>query len=192
LLGLRWADLDWDRAEITISQQVQGISEVEQTPDGPVTHYKNVISPSPKTKAGRRTIPVPPGLIERLRAHWRQQQEERRYLGVKWHEHGLIFASEVGTPVMPRNFESTWYRLRERAGIGADRNFHIFRHTCATLMGAAGVLEEVRAAILGHSKRTMTQYYTHAVDDAKRGAVEVVERRLIEAVEEKRRKEKAG
>lgn len=186
LLGLRWVDLSWERAEIKITQQVQNIDIVEQTPDGPKNRSKVVIE-TPKTKAGRRTIPVPPLLLAHYRAHWDRQQGERTYLDVRWKEHGLIFPSEVGTPMSPRNFERLYHLVRQSAGIRNERNFHLLRHTCASLMGEAGVIEEVRAAILGHSRHGMTQHYTHATPQAKRRAVEAVERMLLIDTQEQQR-----
>ena len=38
--------------------------------------------------------------------------------GALWRDHGLIFASEVGTPMDPDNFSHSFPRLCERAGLG--------------------------------------------------------------------------
>ena len=39
--------------------------------------------------------------------------------GSLWQDHGLIFASEVGTPMDPDNFSHSFARLCERAGPGS-------------------------------------------------------------------------
>ena len=65
LLGLDWRYLDWERAELEIVQQVQ------------MSEGKTNIVRWTKTAAGRRTLPIPPGLLERLRDHWQRQQQER-------------------------------------------------------------------------------------------------------------------
>jgi integrase len=179
LLGVRWCDLNWEKAELTIAQQVQLLNHRDA--DG-VMRYVVTIMDSPKTKAGQRTIPIPPALLERLRAHRKRQIEERLFVGPAWKDHDLLFPSQVGTPVSPRNFEQVWYRLRTKATINTDRNFHLFRHTVSTLMGVAGVIEEVRAAILGHSKKGITQYYTHSTAPAMRRATEAVEQMLLDAL----------
>ncbi len=191
-LGVRWQDVDWHKSELKIAQQVQGLSEEYETEAGErkTRHFVEIID-SAKTDAGARTVPLPPVLLERLRQHRTRQLEERLYLGPKWADHDLIFASEVGTPIGPRNFEATWYRVRSKAGVESGRNFHLFRHTAASLMGDLGVIDEVRAAIFGWSKRGMVAHYTHASESAKRKAVEAVERLLLDAVE-KKRQEKAG
>ena len=38
--------------------------------------------------------------------------------GLLWQDHGLIFASEVGTPMDPDNFSHSFARLCERARLG--------------------------------------------------------------------------
>lgn len=59
----------------------------------------------------------------------------------------------------------------EAAGI-ADLRFHDLRHTAATRLADAGVNVVVIAEILGHSDIRTTKRYSHAMDEAKREAVE--------------------
>ncbi len=164
VLGLRWRDLDFDKAELKISQQIQTI-------EGKTT------ATTPKTKNSKRVLPVPPLLIDRLRAHWRNQQEERKLLGVEWKEHGLIFPSEVGTPMGPRNINRMYYVIRVAAGLPGVR-LHDLRHTCGTCLGDLGTPEMVIAALLGHSGGSTTWRYVHPTIHAMRNAVEQLERLL--------------
>jgi hypothetical protein len=57
-----------------------------------------------------------------------------------------------------------------------DFHFHDLRHTAATRMADAGADPFTLAAILGHSDIRMTARYTHATDEAKRRAVEMLVR----------------
>lgn len=164
-LGLAWRDLDWERATIAVTQQVQEI-------DGKVT-----ISQGTKTEQSRRTLPIPPRLLELLRLHWANQKEERELRDVEWHEHGLIFANEAGGPLWPTNFNMAFERLCERALVRVLR-VHDLRHTCATLLAEQGEPLETRAALLGHTATTITGHYTHATMTALRTAVERLERTL--------------
>jgi integrase len=164
VLGLRWRDLDWDKAELKINQQIQTIEG------------KTTVT-SPKTKTSKRVLPVPPQLLALLRAHWNNQQEERRLLGVEWKEHGLIFPSEVGTPIGPRNLNRMYYDVREAAGLPGVK-LHDLRHTCGTCLGDLGVPEMVIAALLGHSGGSITWRYVHPTIGAMREAVEKLERLL--------------
>lgn len=169
VLGLRWRDLNWEKAEIKIAQQIQ-------TVDGKTG------TETPKTTAGYRTIPIPPALLARLRAHWQDQQEERRMRGTDWREHGLIFPSEVGTPKAPRNLNRHFYGVLRAAKLSGVR-LHDLRHTCGTMMGDLGVPEMVIAAILGHSSGTITWRYVHPTMGAMREAVNAVELRLLDTNE---------
>jgi integrase len=95
------------------------------------------------------------------------------------------------TPIQPSNFERHWRGesnrkgvplegMRGKAGLPRTVKFHHLRHTCATRLGELGVIEEVRAAILGHGKRGITQHYTHATLQAMRRAVEAYEQLLVD------------
>ena len=192
-LGLRWRDLDWKARTIKITQQVQA-------PDG------KVLVTTPKTEGSERTLPLPPLLLERLREHREVQAEERAFLEDEWQEHGLIFPSEVGTPLGPRNVLRHFALARVQAklvpgkGDDAEANtadtpkgdeheeegeegkerlrLHDLRHTCATLLGELGVEERVIGAILGHVPATITAQYAHVSLTAMREALELLERTL--------------
>lgn len=65
--------------------------------------------PFPKTGAGRRTIPLPPWLIEIVRAHLRQWPPA---------EHELVFANMAGKPLRRTLFRSrVWKPSLVRAGL---------------------------------------------------------------------------
>ena len=50
--------------------------------------------------------------------------------GPLWQDYGLIFASEIGTPMDPDNFSHSFARLCERAGLG-HWHPHELRHSGA-------------------------------------------------------------
>jgi integrase len=159
LLGLSWHNYDEDAGELSVKQQVQ----------------KDGIVPWTKTDAGVRLVPVPEWIKELLaerKIAWAKEMQS-----VEWKEHFLIFPSTVGTPMAPRNLQ------RQLSDISADAGLrhltpHMLRHTCSTCMGVERVLEEVRAAVLGHGKKGVTQHYTKAQLASMREAVESVERML--------------
>lgn len=164
VLGLAWRDFDRKAGTIKITQQVQFIG-------GAV-----VISSTPKTDNARRTLPLPPGLHALLLAHWSNQQEERS-ICPDWKEHGLIFPSDVGTPITPTNLRRSLHVLCGRAGVPLLR-VHDCRHTCATLLGEQGEQESVIAALLGHAPATITGHYAHVSLDMLRAAVTKLETTL--------------
>src|ERR1044072_2263857 len=61
-----------------------------------------------------------------------------------------------------------------------DLRFHDLRHTAATRMGDAGADAFTLAAIFGWSDIRMAMRYTHAMEDAKRRAVEAIAHSVIE------------
>jgi integrase len=61
-----------------------------------------------------------------------------------------------------------------KAGVGRvtyERGFHSLRHTFTTLLRDAGVSEEDRMALTGHSTRESHQTYSHASEQAGRDAI---------------------
>jgi len=158
ILGARWAALDWARGELRIDQQIQTIGGKT----GPC---------SVKTSASARTLTLTPDLVARLRLHWERLQVERQH--PDWREHGLIFPSEVGTPILPRNLSRHFYAARDRAGLRQDMRFHDLRHFAVTQLLESGVRPEVVAAIAGHSSVSVTlNVYAHVSEEEKRAAAE--------------------
>ena len=51
-----------------------------------------------KTPKSRRTLALPRRCVEALREHRVRQAEDRLAAGPLWQDHGLVFASTVGTP----------------------------------------------------------------------------------------------
>src|SRR6266849_164481 len=92
--------------------------------------------------------------------------------GTLWQDHGLIFASEVGTPMDPDNFSHSFARLCERAGLG-HWHPHELRHSGASLMLAQGTPLHVVSEVLGHASIAITKdVYGHLVEGDKRAAAE--------------------
>jgi integrase len=146
LLSLRWSDIDMDGATLT----VQG----------------------GKTAAAHRTLPLSAALVGHLRQHWQRQVQERAALPLTWQEQGLVFPSEVGAPLHPRNLYRHFERLRALAGISDDLHFHDLRHTALTRLAERGTPPAVVQAIAGHTTPTLAlRVYTHAELDALRAAI---------------------
>ena len=60
---------------------------------------------------------MPKLAIRHLRELRKQQDARRLTLGEAWREHGLVFASTIGTPIEPRNINRRWDELRQQAGL---------------------------------------------------------------------------
>jgi integrase len=69
--------------------------------------------------------------------------------------------------------------IRERAKSGRSVNalsFHSLRHSFSSLLANAGIAEETRMALTGHTTREMQQHYTHRQLSVLRDAVAVLPR----------------
>ena len=110
--------------------------------------------------------------MAKLREHQEGQAQARIAAGALWQEHGLVFTSEVGTPVDPDNFSHAFSRLCESAGLG-HWHPHELRHSGASLMLAQGTPLYVVSEVLGHASIAITKdVYGHLGEGDKRAAAE--------------------
>ena len=126
---------------------------------------------SPKTKQGHRQIALAEDVLTVLAEHSKNQEAEATYLGDSWQDDkGLVFPSEVGTPLNPRNLERIWYSLQDKAGVTRIR-FHDLRHLHASIAIKEGVDPKVLADRLGHSRASFTMdVYTHLFEGQRQAA----------------------
>jgi integrase len=157
-LGLMWEAIDLDAGTITVRQALQ------RKPGG------GLVMVPPKSRAGRRVIPMPAQLTESLRAQKVSQAAERLAAGPAWTDVGMVVATPFGKPVDPRNDYREWRQLLRDAGLPHAR-LHDARHTAATLLLTQGVPARVVMEILGHSQISLTLgTYTHVVPELARDA----------------------
>ena len=132
-----------------------------------------------KTPKSRRLLALTPELVARFRQYRVQQAEAQMAAGTLWQDHGLIFASQVGTPMDPDNFSHSFARLCERAGLG-HWHPHELRHSGASLMLAQGTPLHVVSEVLGHASIAITKdVYGHLLEGDKRAAAESMSRVLF-------------
>lgn len=87
-------------------------------------------------------------------------------------EEGLLFTYK-GKPI--RIIKTAWKAAVRRAGI-RYRRFHDLRHTFNTRLMEAGVMQEVRKTLMGHSSgEDVNSIYTHIELPAKREAIRKLE-----------------
>lgn len=113
----------------------------------------------PKTKAGRRDVPLPPHVATMLR-EW---IDVHHVSGPS----GLLFTDRRGGAMNPNAINEVWPGLLSRAGLAHhDRpfHFHALRHFYASMMIEAGTPLADAAILLGHSSFDETlQTYAHSV-----------------------------
>jgi integrase len=110
---------------------------------------------SPKTRYGKRSIALGAKTIEILRKHYEQQQAEQHKAGEAWKEYGLIFTTQFGTPINPRNLLRDYKKLLNNAGL-PPIPFHDLRHTAASLLLNQGIPVITVSRRLGHAKASIT------------------------------------
>ena len=156
ILALSWDNIDLNKKSITVKSSVSRIKD-------PDTKKTDLLFSEPKTKAGRRTIPIMDNLIPVLEAHKARQDSEKAQAGSAWNEYNLAFCSNVGTIIEPRRVATTMDKIADSAGLERF-TFHAMRHSFATRMLEANVPAKVVQDILGHADVTLTlNTYSHVV-----------------------------
>ncbi|WP_246844961.1 site-specific integrase [Altererythrobacter sp. TH136] len=147
LRGLDWSAIDLKAATVTITQRADAWG---------------VIGP-PKSRAGRRTIPLPPEVVKELKAH-------KLRTGGK----GLLLPSATGGPLRRENLLRRWWaplcaRARLSDAQGTRFGMHALRHAAASNWISAGVDLKRLQSWLGHASAQMTlDTYGHLMADDKR------------------------
>lgn len=136
IIGLHWSDLDLD----------SGIIHVRHNWTTPA-NYPPQITENMKTSTSRRDLPIPPQLLQTLRA--------ARASACSL----LVFPGPAGGPLTASQFQSLW-KPAQKTGLPVTP--HILRHTCATNLLEAGMdIKEIQY-YLGHSDlNTTLSVYTH-------------------------------
>ena len=160
-LGLRWSDVNLDRAVVSIRQQL--------TESG----FK------PRTKSDKpRVIELDSETVAELRRWRADQARERLLLGEDYHDHGLVFCFADGRPYNPERFSREFDRRLARPPFRdalPKIRLHDLRHTWATLALVAGVDVKIVSERLGHSSPMITwQTYQHVIVGMQTDAAERV------------------
>jgi integrase len=162
VLGLRWIDIDFEQHTLRIAQTVQRLPG-------------RLAIEVPKTERSARLLPLPVFMERALARHAERQAAEQRAAGDNWEDHGLVFPSERGTPLDPRNLLRQFKDLLVAADL-PDMRFHDLRHSCATTLISQGVHPRVVQEILGHSQISTTMnVYGHVLDATRRVAADAMD-----------------
>lgn len=166
LLGLRWADVDVEHEVLRVRQSVGLLKGA-----GVIGDLKSC--------SAQRDIPVEPEVIAALEGHREGQNKQKASLGDAYQDHGLVFASAVGTPINPNNLLRDYYSLLIAAGVPRIR-IHDQRHTHVTwAMEEGGDLKTVSLRV-GHSETGITaDLYQHVSDKMSREVSRKIGRKLF-------------
>ncbi|MHB1420388.1 MAG: tyrosine-type recombinase/integrase [Bacillota bacterium] len=221
LLALRWKDIDLKNAIVHVERGIVRIRDQE----GEVK--TKLIFNEPKTKHGKREIPIPEDTLKELKLH-KDRQDNEKFLvdGLEanliiripnrgnvagtfghrvrpgdcysslskqykvsvqdifaanperklkrqqvYEDTDLVFCTQEGRPVDPRNFTRTFHSLIDKAKV-PHANLHSLRHTYATRQLEAGSNPKIVQELLGHANISLTlDTYSHVSMDLKKEAV---------------------
>jgi integrase len=138
-VALRWSDVDFNRRRVSVERR----------------YYRGSFD-KPKSKYGRRKVPLSAGMASDLEARWLLVDDVE----------GLVFPSEAGTVIGSSNLME---RVLKKAGREAGVpwvGFHTFRHSCATMLFRAGWNAKQVQMHMGHHSPAFTlATYVHFLDD---------------------------
>jgi integrase len=144
LAGLRRQNLDLDAGVVRI---VGSLAEL----DG-----GQLVEDTPKSRAGRRVVSLPPEIIPQLRDHLDRFAEPGPT--------GRVFVGPRGGPLRRSGFRRVWNKVRANAGL-PDLHFHDLRHVGNTLAAGTGASLRELMARMGHASTRAALIYQHATQD---------------------------
>ena len=143
-LGLSWDRVDLDAATLKVAATIARVN-------GRLTITE------PKTDRARRTIPLSPAVVAMLRRHRTEQKAQRLRAGNQWADSGLVFTTELGTPVDPRNLLRVIEAAAKTAGIEGV-GIHTLRHSAAVRWFERGVHIEAVVVLFERSKNRFDSF----------------------------------
>jgi integrase len=172
LYGLRWKDVNIAARRLTVNQV---LSKTRRKKGEEVARFQ--FGP-PKTEKSRRTLDFPAFVAQLLAEEHRRVIESRSLAGEKWEENGLLFPSEVGTPLEERNVLRRFQAVCEANGLPKLRVYDL-RHTHASLLIHEGVHPKKIAERLGHSSIKLTMdTYGHLFEGSDHDSADKMEKLL--------------
>ena len=165
LIGIEWDRVDLDEGYVDLGWQLQRMKKGWTPPAGFEARQCSgtLWWTRPKSKAGSRVVPLLPFMVAALR--------QLKELDAGPNPHGLVWHLDDGRPITPELFHQGWKSLLADAEV-PDAPAHSIRHTTATLLQAAGVDDQTRELLLGHSSAAVTRGYVHIDQSRQRAAVQ--------------------
>lgn len=173
ILALRWKDVDLNENTVKVSRHLVRVKG-------------GFIFQEPKTEKSKRSVEIPEDAIKVIKAHMARQKVEIAKAGELYENRDnekerLLFATELGKRLDPKNFTRDFQGCLKQAGLEKVR-FHDMRHTYATMMLEAGASLNAVQEQLGHHSPTFTaEQYGHVTKKMKKDAANIMGDILKEA-----------
>lgn len=182
LIALNWNDIDPINKKIRIDESIT------------LSKEKGEEVKDPKTRAGKRTIPLPQVCFDLLEQWRREQLKHCMKLGTAWQgyrgkEYGknpVFIQMDSGKRMYIQTPTAKFKKILTayNAAVPAEKKLpvirlHDLRHTSASILIASGVNIETVAKRLGHSKASFTiDIYGHALESMDDVASKVLEEKF--------------
>lgn len=155
ILGLGWADVDWQNSSIYIRQQLQQRQEA-----GDFSYYL-----APPKEGKQRKVVLASSVMKALAEQRALQNSQMQIADPVWeNKYNLVFTNEFGAPLNRRTVYKHLKCLLIGCGMG-DRTFHSLRHSFATISLENGDDIKTVQTNLGHYVASFTlKTYAHISD----------------------------
>lgn len=170
-LGMKWADLDFAARTWTPELQVQWLRGDRDPETG--KRKGRLATVELKTSESGERIALTRTAADAL-GRWEAEQNRMRLRAVRWADFGLVFTTQFGTALSPRNVNRSWERLCGHAGLPGIR-LHDLRHACGSYALANGADIKTVQQYLRHARLATTELYLHAVEEVPRGAADAMD-----------------
>ena len=145
LCGLKWEDIDFSTCTLSVKRTVQRITKNGRS---------QVIIGSPKSRTSVRVIPIPSFLMTLL--------NEYKSFGE------FYIITNAAKPTEPRTMQNRFKTVLKTCDI-RNVNFHILRHTYATVCIEKGFDPKALSELLGHADAAITlNRYVHSSMEIKK------------------------
>jgi integrase len=171
ILGLMWKDIDFAADNFEVKREL--VYVLDKKTEKHVLNFQ-----PPKTQKSKRTIPMTEDLVKVLKSHRAKQDDEKQFFGKPYQDEDLVFCSEDGKRLWPRNFNRQYDGLLKQCGL-QHKKPHAMRHTIASMLIEDG--EDIRNVqeMLGHATlATTSDIYSHVMDKTKKKVMHRMNRLL--------------
>lgn len=121
-----------------------------------------------KTVKSRRTLALPKRCVDALLFHQDLQEKQRKAASEAWREHGLVFASTLGTERNANNVLRSFRAILEKTDLTPEEwTPRELRHSFVSILSDSGVPIEDISRLVGHESTEVTEtVYRHQIRPA--------------------------
>jgi len=166
ILAIRWSDLDFEKATLSISKNRTRIGKTVIEQD------------STKGGDGKRIVQLDSETLRLTKDHRKRQIGERMKAGSQWQEANYIFTQENGLPLDPSTPYQLFKKTAKKLGLRPE-SLHSIRHLHATELLNSGAGVHLVKDRLGHSDISTTlRIYAHIRPEQKQEVADLFARAI--------------